>query len=96
MEIKSPHKNEFRAGITKALLSNTPAAMDLSVKYGLTPAEVGTLMYDALLHMDGLMDCEAGDLPITAKPPSEFMSLTPTEIRMRLSGHHGFDRMGDC
>lgn len=93
MPISSPQRIDFRASVIKAL-ANTPAAMDLACKYGITPSEVGTLLYEALLHKDGSLQNGTEDLPITAIPPREFMCLTPAQIRAQLSDYPGFERMG--
>lgn len=93
MTSRTPQRTDFRAGVVRAL-TNTPAAMDLACKYGITPSEVGTLLYEALLHLDGSLRDGAENLPITATPPREFMCLTPAQIRIMLSDYQGFERMG--
>lgn len=81
-----PHSVEFKAEIFKALLDNTPAAMEFAERYGLSPAEIRDIIHDAILHLDGIPE-RTECVPIMAHPPAALKSMTSKELRLLLGDY---------
>lgn len=85
------NREEFKAGIAKALLSTTPATAEFAQRFGLSPDEMCTVINEALLHLEGGFKCdEQSGLPITAMPPAELMRLSSNELRTLLDNFPRF------
>ena len=91
MTTRIQSKDDFKTGIAKALLSNTPAATEFAQRFGLSPDEMRTVIHEAILHLEGAFIQDSNDIPITAMPPSELMRLGSHELRMLLSNYPGFE-----
>lgn len=94
-ETRAP-REEFRAEILRALLSNAPAAMQYTEQYGLCPTEVRALFDEALLLATGNLRVLGPDLPILAKPPAELCRKSAAELTLLLGDYAGDTHIHEC
>ena len=91
MAVATRHQEEFKAGIAKTLLSNSPAAVEFAQRFGLSPDEMCTVIKEAISHLEGTFEQENSCIPITALPPAELMRLTSQELRTLLQHFPQFE-----
>ncbi|CAK7020210.1 MAG: hypothetical protein DELT_02389 [Desulfovibrio sp.] len=94
---KDAPRVEFCSEILRAMICNAPAAMHYAGQYGLSPAEVRAVIYEALLHAIGDMREPGPDTPIVAHPPEEFRCKSASELHMLLGDYAAYkDSMKTC
>lgn len=94
-EDKAP-RAEFRAEILQTLIARAPAAMHYAKQYGLCPAEIRAIVYEALLHVIGRLREPGPGLPILAKPPAELCCKSAMELYTLLGDYSCYQRAREC